>query len=129
MFYIYKLLLGLGDQRLIETQFELDRRLRNPSIASFLNGMAVSVFIGVITFLWLRLFGTAGNLLELVGIMVVAGFLSAVLMISVLIAVIFVGYRRGLDPDNVIGPVVTTLGDVFGVFFLLVGIYVVVAVL
>jgi len=86
--------------------------------------MTVSVFIAVITFLWLRLFGNAGNLLELVGIMVVSGFLSAVLMISVLIAVIFVGYRRGLDPDNVIGPVVTTLGDVFGVFFLLVGIYV-----
>jgi mgtE-like transporter len=50
-------------------------------------------------------------------------------MISVLIAVIFVGYRRGLDPDNVIGPVVTTLGDVFGISFLLVGIYVVGAVL
>jgi len=116
-------------QGLIEPQFQLDRRLTNAIIASFLNGMAVSVFIGVITFLWLRLFGTAGNLLELVGIMVVAGFLSAVLMISVLIAVIFVGYRRGLDPDNVIGPVVTTLGDVFGVFFLLVGIYVVGAVL
>ena len=35
-----------------------------------------------------------------------------------------VGYRRGLDPDNIVGSVVTTLGDVFGVVFLLVGIYV-----
>jgi mgtE-like transporter len=61
--------------------------------------------------------------------MVVAGFLSAVLMISVLITVVFLGYRRGLNPDNVIGPVVTTLGDVFGVLFLLVGIYVVGVVL
>jgi mgtE-like transporter len=54
--------------------------------------------------------------------MLVAGGLSAVLMLSVLVVVIFVGYRHGLDPDNVIGPVVTTLGDVFGVIFLLVGI-------
>jgi mgtE-like transporter len=60
----------------------------------------------------------------LVGIMIVAGFLSAVLMLSVLVSVIILGYRRGLDPDNIIGPVVTTLGDVFGVLFLLVGIYV-----
>lgn len=116
-------------QGLIEPQFRLDRRLRNAILASFVNGMSVSVFIAVVTYLWLTLLGTEGNLLQLIGIMVVAGFLSAALMISVLIAVIFVGYRRGLDPDNVIGPVVTTLGDVFGVFFLLVGIYVVGVVL
>lgn len=112
-------------QGLIEPRFQLDRRLTNAVVASFINGMSVSVFIAVVTYLTLRLFGEGGNLLELVGIMVIAGFLSAVLMISVLITVIFVGYRRGLDPDNVTGPVVTTLGDVFGVLFLLVGIYVV----
>ncbi|PSQ56604.1 hypothetical protein BRD22_05100 [Halobacteriales archaeon SW_8_68_21] len=95
---------------------------------SFLNGMTVSVFIAVVTYLALVLFGDGGSLFQLVGVMVVAGFLSAVLMITVLIAVIFVGYRRGLDPDNVIGPVVTTLGDVFGVLFLLVGVSVVGAV-
>ncbi|WP_418285426.1 magnesium transporter [Halorubrum sp. DTA46] len=116
-------------QGLIEPQFQLDRRLTNAIVASFINGMTVSVFIAVITYLWLRLFGGAGNLLELVGIMMIAGFLSAVLMITVLISVIFVGYRRGLDPDNVIGPVVTTLGDVFGILFLLVGVYVVGTVL
>ncbi|TKX78808.1 hypothetical protein EXE53_19235 [Halorubrum sp. SD626R] len=112
-------------QGLIEPRFQLDRRLTNAIVASFINGMSVSVFIAVVTYLWLGLLGSDGSLLELVGIMVVAGFLSAVLMISVLITVIFVGYRRGLDPDNVIGPVVTTLGDVFGVFFLLVGVVVV----
>jgi len=56
--------------------------------------------------------------------MLIAGFLSAILMLSVLVSVIILGYRRGLDPDNIIGPVVTTLGDVFGVLFLLVGVYV-----
>ncbi|MUW15552.1 hypothetical protein GJ633_13645 [Halorubrum sp. CBA1125] len=112
-------------QGVIEPRFHADRRLTNAVVASFVNGMTVSVFIAVVTYLWLAAFGSGGNLLELVGIMVVAGFLSAVLMISVLLAVIFVGYRRGLDPDNVIGPVVTTLGDVFGVLFLLVGIAVV----
>ncbi len=112
-------------QGLIEPQFQLDRRLTNAIVASFINGMTVSVFIATITFLWLTLLGERANLLELVGIMVIAGFLSAVLMISVLLSVIIIGYRRGLDPDNVIGPVVTTLGDVFGVLFLLVGVYVV----
>ncbi|OYR58433.1 magnesium transporter [Halorubrum halodurans] len=112
-------------QGVIEPTFALDRRLTNAIVASFINGMTISVFIAVITYLTLFLLGGRGSLFALVGIMIVAGFLSAVLMLSVLITVIFVGYRRGLNPDNVIGPVVTTLGDVFGVFFLLVGIYVV----
>jgi len=115
-------------QGVIEPRFRLDRRLTNAVVASFLNGMIVSAFIAATTYAALVLFGDGGNLLELLGVMLVAGFLSAALMISVLIAVIFVGYRRGLDPDNVIGPVVTTLGDVFGVFFLLVGVFVVGAV-
>ncbi len=112
-------------QGLLEPRFAFEGRLRNAVIASFINGMVVSVFIAVVTFVVLFVFGGTGSLLQLVGIMVVAGLLSAILMLSVLISVLFVGYRRGLDPDNLIGPVVTTLGDVFGVVFLLVGIYLV----
>jgi len=61
--------------------------------------------------------------------MLIAGFLSAVLMLSVLVTVVFVGYRRGYDPDNIVGPVVTTLGDVFGILFLFVAIVFVEALL
>lgn len=99
-----------------------DRRLKNAVTASFVNGMVVSIFIGVAAFVVLLLMGRPGSLSMLVGIMIVAGFLSAVVMLSVLVGVLFWGYRRGQDPDNLIGPVVTTLGDVFGVVFLLVGI-------
>ena len=113
-------------QGLVEPRFDLgDSRLRNAVVASFVNGMVVSVVIAVIAFLVLLVLGRTGNLLELVAIMAIAGFLSAILMLSVLVSVLFAGYRRGLDPDNLIGPVVTTLGDVFGVIFLLVAIFLV----
>jgi mgtE-like transporter len=112
-------------QGLIEPRFELDRRLSNAIVASFVNGMTVSVFIGMVAFVALVVLGRSGSLLQLVGIMVVAGFLSAILMLSVLVTAVFVGYRNGLDPDNVVGPLVTTLGDLFGVVFLLIGIYLV----
>lgn len=112
-------------QGVIEPRFELDRRVANAILASFINGMAVSVFIAVVSFLVLLVLGQTGSLLQLVGVMLVAGFLSALLMLSTLVSVIFIGYRRGLDPDNIVGPLVTTLGDVFGVFFLLVGVAVV----
>jgi len=112
-------------QGVIEPRFALDRRLSNAIIASFINGMVVSVFIAVVAFLVLWTVAGGGNLLQLIGIMVVAGLLSAILMLSTLITVVFVGYRRGLDPDNIVGPLVTTLGDVFGIVFLLVAIYLV----
>lgn len=112
-------------QGVIEPRFAFDKRLSNAVIASFINGMVVSIFIAVIAFLVLWLLASGGSLLQLVGIMVVSGFLSAILMLSALVTVVFVGYRRGLDPDNIVGPLVTTLGDVFGVAFLLIAIYLV----
>ncbi|MDL5362910.1 magnesium transporter [Halalkalicoccus sp. NIPERK01] len=112
-------------QGVIEPRFEYDERLANAVVASFVNGMAVSAFIACVAFLVLAFSGGGGSLLQLLGIMLVAGFLSALLMLSVLVSVVLVGYRRGYDPDNVVGPLVTTLGDVFGVFFLLVGVVVV----
>lgn len=109
-------------QGVIEPRFELDERVTNAVLASFINGMAVCVFIAVVAFVVLLVLGQRGSLIQLVGIMLVAGFLSALLMLSVLVSIVFVGYRRGIDPDNLVGPLVTTLGDVFGVFFLLIGI-------
>ncbi len=116
-------------QGLIEPQFDAgNRRLRNAVAASFVNGMVVSVFIATVAFLVLVLGGGSGSLLRLVAIMIIAGFLSAIVMLSTLVSVLFVAYRRGMDPDNLVGPIVTTLGDVFGVVFLLVAIYLVGAI-
>lgn len=112
-------------QGIIEPRFTLDRRISNSVVASFINGMVVSVFIAAIAFLVLWITGGGGNLVQLISIMIVSGLLSAVLMLSTLVTVVFVGYRRGLDPDNIVGPLVTTLGDVFGVVFLLIAIYLV----
>ncbi|MGM0605697.1 MAG: magnesium transporter [Halobacteriota archaeon] len=112
-------------QGVIEPRFEFDRRLSNAIAASFINGMVVSVFIAVVAFAVVVVLRGEGSLLELVGVMVIAGFLSALLMLSVLVSVVFLGYRRGIDPDNLVGPIVTTLGDVFGVVFLLIAIYLV----
>ncbi len=109
-------------QGLISPHFEWNDRLRNAVVASFLNGMIVSILIALLAYVVLLAFGRSGDLLELVFILTIAGFLSAVTMLGVLLAVIFRGYRRGVDPDNIVGPVVTTVGDVFGVAFLLVAV-------
>jgi mgtE-like transporter len=113
-------------QGLIEPRFEREGRLVNAVVASFVNGVTVSVFIGAMSWLILRALGRESAALgELVGVTLVAGLLTSVVMIVGLLALVFAGYKRGIDPDNLVGPIVTTLGDMFGVVFLYVGVVVV----
>lgn len=113
-------------QGLIQPRFEFDRRLVSAITASLVNGLTISVFVGVMSWGILRALGReASTLGELVGITLVAGALTSVVMIIGLLVIVFGGYNRGVDPDNLVGPIVTTLGDMFGVVFLYVGVLVV----
>jgi len=111
-------------QGLFAPKFSLDDRLVAAVTASFVNGIGISVCIGVIA--WAVLILLPGRdpalLAELVAITLVSGVLTSVVLIGGLLLLVFGGYRRGVDPDNLIGPIVTTLGDVFGVVFLLVAV-------
>ncbi len=113
-------------QGLIEPQFERDDRLVNAVIASFVNGIGISIVIGVVT--WLALFALGWEralLVEFVLIMFIAGLLTSVVLIFGLLVLIFAGFKRGYDPDNLVGPIVTTLGDIFGMLFLLFSVWLV----
>jgi mgtE-like transporter len=113
-------------QGLVVPEFEWQERLVNAVVASFVNGISISVFIGVTSWGLLQVLGReSAGLLELVGIMFVAGTLTSVVLIVGLLALIFASYEYGMDPDNLVGPIVTTLGDIFGVTFLYVALFVV----
>ena len=57
-------------------------------------------------------------MIEFIAIFVLTGVLliSTVALVSVLTA--FLSFKRGLDPDDIVAPVVTTVGDVMGIVFL-----------
>ena len=71
----------------------------------------------------------AAQLVELVAIMFVAAFLTSFVMIVGLLGLIFAGFSYGYDPDNLVGPIVTTLGDIFGMLFMLFSVWLVGVVL
>ncbi|ELY84713.1 magnesium transporter [Natrinema altunense] len=113
-------------QGMIDPEFSWDRRLVNAVVASFINGIGISVVIAVLSWGILHALGReSARLVELVGIMLVSGVLTSVTLIFGLLGLVFASYKYGLDPDNLIGPIVTTLGDIFGVVFLFVAITVV----
>ncbi|WP_408959779.1 magnesium transporter [Natrinema sp. 74] len=113
-------------QGMIDPEFSWDRRLVNAVTASFINGISISVFIAVLSWGILHVLGReSARLVELVSIMLVSGILTSFTLIFGLLALVFASYEYGLDPDNLIGPIVTTLGDVFGVVFLFIALTVV----
>ncbi len=117
-------------QGLIEPDLAYDERLVNAVVASFVNGIGISVLIGVLSWGILQGLGReSARLLELVGITFVSGVLTSVVLVLGLLVLVFGSYESGLDPDNLIGPLVTMLGDVFGVVFLYVAVVVVGVVL
>ena len=106
-------------QGLIEPRLRYDERL--------VNGVGISIVIGVLTWLVLTILPSwePAMLVQLVGIMFIAGVLTSLLMIVGMLVLIFAGFEYGYDPDNLVGPIVTTLGDVFGMVFLLFSVWLV----
>ena len=113
-------------QGLVEPRVDLgNRRLRGAMAAALANGLLASAVAAVAVFLILSALGdTVAPVTTLVAVSLVAGLLSGVALTAVVVVVVFAGYRRGRDPDTLVGPVV---GDVVGVAFLLLAVRVVLA--
>ncbi len=63
--------------------------------------------------------------IHLIGIAVMTGILAGSIAIVLTIGVIIIAFRKGLDPDNVVGPCLSTLGDIvtIGCLFFVAYIY------
>lgn len=117
-------------QGLVEPSLSFpERRLQSAIVAAMLNGVLISVFAA--TAGWgvrLALDLQVAPLSALVIVGLVAGLLSGAALTFVVILTVFVGYRRGLNPDALAGPVVTTTGDVIGIATMLAGARLAIAV-
>lgn len=103
----------------------VDDRLARACAAALANGLLASAFAATVTFAALSVLPGSRGSAPLVGLVVVAllaGALSGVTLTVVIVTAVFAGYRRGYDPDTLVGPLVTTTGDVFGLAFLLVAV-------
>lgn len=104
-----------------------DERVRVAAVTALTNGLLVSAFAAVAGFALLSVIGRPrAPLLVLVAIALVGGLLSGIVLAVTVVAVVFLGYRRGLNPDTLAGPVVTTTGDVVGITMLLLAVRLVV---
>jgi mgtE-like transporter len=106
-----------------------DRRLYAAVVAALANGLLASAFAAVAAFAALTALGSpVAPLWSLVGVALLAGLFSGGVLVAVVVTVVFAGYRRGRNPDTLVGPLVTTTGDVFGILFLLLAVRIVLRV-
>jgi mgtE-like transporter len=102
---------------------DFDDRLVRAALAALANGLLASGFAAVAVFAALStLAAPVAALPALVAVALLAGLLSGVTLTVVVVTAVVAGYRRGLNPDTLVGPLVTTTGDLFGVLFLLLAV-------
>lgn len=102
-------------QGLLEPVLSLQPLLRRAVGAAILNGVVASVAAAILTYWSLSALGFPVAPVErLVLIALIGGMIAGVALTLVVVTVAVVGFRRGLNPDDLVGPAVTTAGDIFG---------------
>ncbi|MFB6284600.1 MAG: magnesium transporter [Halobacteria archaeon] len=110
-------------QGFIEPELEYNKRLLNAMMAALLNGLIISVFVAASSTVIMDFFNKSIIAFwKLVSILLVASFISGVTLIIILVSLLFVAFKRGMDPDTLIGPIMTTAGDIFGVAYLYISV-------
>jgi len=109
-----------------------DKKMHENLITSILMGIFVYLLLSTIIY-YSVLFGSIHtehmiglSLIEFTTILVGAGVLLVCIISLVSILTAFWSFKKGLDPDDTVAPVVTTVGDTLGILFLFILIGVVV---
>ena len=99
------------------------------------DNLVTSVLVGFVSYLFLAIliyfiasFGGLQkgiNLMSFVTVVLGTGVLLVFIVSLISVVTAFWSFKKGLDPDDMVAPVVTTMGDVLGILFLFVFIGVV----
>lgn len=90
-------------------------------LASFLLAIAVSFFLGVVAFIFTFLvFGTFVP--HIIVLSLLAALIANAIEITLSLYATFYIFRKGHDPNNIMGPFLTTTGDITSIIALLIAL-------
>ena len=98
--------------------------LKSNIIASFAQVLIVSFVLGLVSFFAINIFFGVYSV-KIIYIAVLAGVLSNLIAIPLTIITTFWFFRNGHDPNNIMGPYVTSTGDLISIISLLIAIVIV----
>ncbi len=97
-----------------------DKEMHDNLITSILIGIITYTILAIVIY-YIALFSNLiedMGLIEFVAILLSTGFLLSCVVALASVITAFLSFKRGLDPDDMVAPVVTTVGDVMGIVFL-----------
>ena len=89
-----------------------NEELKQNLLGSFILSLFVSIIIGLLAYLTSFLLGVYPDPIKLISIVLLAGVISAIILNSMTIGIIYLVFKRGYDPDNITGPALATFGDI-----------------
>lgn len=108
----------------IKPRLRRGRILNGNIVASVFLGIAVSLILGVLAYAMSSyVFGIADP--RIIALALIAGVLANLIEIPLTVAATFWLFRHGHDPNNVMGPYVTTTGDIVSIISLFIAVLVV----
>ena len=113
------LFLGVINPRTLKT-----RIIKGNIIASFLLAMAVSLALGIVVFLvnwWILNIYTP----EIILLPLIAGVIANVFEVILTLFTTFYLFRKGHDPNNIMGPFITSTGDITSIISLLIALVII----
>lgn len=101
----------------IKPKFFLSKEMKVNIISAIIVSMLGSLAVGIMSFAFTLLAGVeAMSVFSFLFIALFSGILSGIILTPVTILISILSYKEGWDPDNVTGPVMTTIGDIIAIF-------------
>ena len=109
--------------RALKPEIKLSRPIVGNVLASLILTLVTSAILGLVAYFAASYLMGVQNF-AIVYIAVMAGLISSAIEIPITIAATIFIFKKGHDPDDIMGPYITTLGDITSVFSLLVAMWV-----
>lgn len=107
--------------KITKPQVRNNRFLRENVIAAVILAFVVSLVLGLVSFAFsYYFFGITSP--KIIYVALVAGLLSNIIEIPLTVLANFWFFRHGYDPNNIMGPYITTMGDMVSVASILIAI-------
>ena len=102
----------------VKPNFKPQRIIIGNVIAGLVLSLIVSLFLGVVAYFFEFIFFNSANF-KIILISLLASVIVSPILVLVTVASTIWFFRKGFDPNNIMGPYITTLGDIIGVMSLI----------
>ncbi len=112
--------------RIVKPNFKAQRIIIGNVIAGLILSFIVSLSLGLVAYFYEFLFFNSANSDVILISLLASAITSPIVILATVVSTIWF-FRKGFDPNNIMGPYITTLGDFIGVMALILASVLVVA--